>query len=123
MNSIYKERHLKKLLISVCLLFMSTSSFAAYTSAKTPIKLYGADFFYFGIEENAPSDTCDHHSRKFKLDVTENKGKNMLSLLLAAKLANKKIDIWYTASTTPGTNKDTGCTQSTMAEVFYIGIQ
>lgn len=47
---------------------------------------------------------------------------DMLSMLLAAHLAGRTINVWYTASAAPGTNKNNGCTDETMATLNRIGV-
>lgn len=94
---------------------------AEFISGSTISKLYGSTSIKFGVD-NAPSDTtCNYYGRHFYIDATNDGGKNMLSILLAAHLSGKKVDIWYRASTAPGTDETDGCTDSTIATITNIG--
>lgn len=69
-----------------------------------------------------PSNTCDNWSQHMKFDSTTDGGKNMLSVLIAAKLSERRLDLWYSASDAPGTNNTNGCTQSVMAVLTGVGL-
>ena len=110
-----------KFLIGFIVIFLSTVSEAAYVGGQSISKLYGSSAIKFGIS-NPSSDTCSYYGRQFIFDATTDKGKNILSILLAAKMANKNINVWYTASSQPGTDEKSGCNGSTLATVADIGI-
>ena len=108
--------------ILILSLFFATTVNAAWLGEKTPIYIYGSSIVSFGIANPPSKDLCSYWSRNFRFDATTEAGKNMLSILLAAKMANKKIDVWYTPSTAPGTNQANGCAHNTMAVLTNIGI-
>jgi hypothetical protein len=113
---------MKTIIVIASLLFISTAN-AGYLGGKTPLYIYGSKGVAFGIaKQNLPKDLCSYWGRQFTFDATTESGKNMLSILLAAKMANKKIDIWYRASKAPGTSHTNGCKHSTMAVLTMIGI-
>ena len=107
--------------VFVAIMALSSPGQAAYLAGQIPSMIFGASTVKFGVD-SPPSDTCDYHQRQFRFDATTVEGRNILSILLAAKMAGKQINIWYNPSTNAGTDKDTGCTESHLAEVKEIGI-
>jgi hypothetical protein len=87
-----------KFVMSLALIFVSLPSNAGYIGNQSISNLYGAGNIKFGIN-NPPSDTCGFYGRHFVFDATTKAGQNMLTILLAAKMANKNVDVWYIAST------------------------
>ncbi len=71
-----------------------SSVFGGFTMGDTIVKIYGSSEIKFGLT-NAPalSDVCTYYFRQFKFDATTPEGKNMLSILLAAHMANKPISV------------------------------
>ena len=123
----YKFNQLVELImlkiIIICFIgLLSTQCHAGYLGSTTAIKMYGAGNIHFGVENGSKSNTCDNYGRSFKFDATTEAGKNMLSILLSASLAGKKVDLWFTDSTTPGTDQTNGCVTSTMATLTSIGL-
>lgn len=100
---------------------LSFESFAGYVGNQNPISIFGSGIIKFGVD-NPPDDTCEYFNRTFKFDATTDNGRNILSFLLAAKMAGKSINIWYTPSSKPGTTSSDGCSISNMATVNEIGI-
>ena len=76
----------------------------------------------FGVNNADTTNTCSIYGRHFQFDATTEGGKNMLSILLAASMAGKKINVWYTASSAPGTNNTNGCNDSSIAVLTQIGL-
>ena len=113
---------MKKKLIALLTLCIPMVANAAYIGNQTPAKLFGAASMHFGIS-SPPADTCDYFGRHFTFDATTAGGKNMLSILVAATMAKKNIDIWYEVSTTPGTTEKNGCTYNTLAKINLIGLR
>lgn len=110
-----------KKLIFVILTLVSISSQAEHVGDQMTLGIYGGDQIRFGIT-NPPADTCSYFGRHFVFDATTEKGKNMLSILLAAEMSGREVDVWYTPSTTPGTVNGAGCGQNTLAIVTAIGL-
>jgi len=78
-------------LLLIGLLSISTACWAGgYVCCLVPQNMYGAQVFSFGVS-TPPADTCSNWSRQFIFDATTTEGKNILSILLAAKLTNTKI--------------------------------
>ncbi len=74
--------------------------------------------------DNAPTgSTCSYWGSQFHFDATTDAGRNMFSIILAAHVGNKPINIWYEASTAPSTNETTGCDRSTMAVITQVGFR
>lgn len=113
-----------KIKITILAILMSVlcgNAHAAFLSNQLPTSVFGSDDILFGFS-STPSDLCNYYERQLIFDATTDKGKNMLSILLAAKLSGKKIDVWYTPSTSQGTTHDNGCSRTTMGILTNIGI-
>jgi len=113
---------LKLVLFALMSLFLANNSYAAFLANQSATEIYGSDDILFGFS-STPSDLCKYYNRQLKFDATTEKGKNILSILLAAKMSGKRIDVWYTPSTTPGTTEANGCTRTTMGILTQIGIR
>lgn len=110
------------ILASLFLTVFSSSVFANFTSGQTPKMIYGADTIRFGVDNPPAGKVCDSYGRHFQFDATTEGGKNILSMLLAAEMADRKIDIWYIESSTPDTTHANGCVTNTMAKLLFIGL-
>ncbi len=66
--------------------------------------------------------TCSNWGEHFRFDGSTPGGKNMLSVIMAAKMADKPVNVWYTDSTNPGTDHTNGCSGSAMSILQNIGI-
>jgi len=75
----------------------------------------------FAISGNN-SGICNYWGSHFRLDANTDGGKQMYSMLLTAKAANRPINISYAASSTPNTTDANGCTQTTMARPWALTI-
>ena len=113
--------HFRKILLTIILLFTNGAT-AEYAGWRTPSLIFGSEIIRFGVD-NPPADTCDYFNRQFRFDATTEGVKNMLSILLAARLASKEIEIWYSPSSKPGTNHTNGCADTDIARVYHIGIR
>ena len=114
---------MKKLLCFSILLSISSAALADYQANVTIGRVFIANDGHvsFGTTPQAPN-TCNYYNVQFTFDSTTDGGKSMLSLLLSARMANTKIDVWYTASTLPGTDWTTGCNGSKMATATLVGL-
>ncbi len=83
--------------------------------------MLGGDFVEFAVSV-PPGNTCSSWGYHFRFDATTPGGKNMLSILLAAKMANKRVNVWYTPSSAPGTDQASGCNAGTAAVLTSIGV-
>ena len=115
-------RMIKRSVIALSIFVFSTAVMAEWTGNHTPSKIFGAKEIRFGVDNPPAGKVCDYFYRHFTFDATTEEGKNMLTILLAAEMSNRKLDIWYTLSTEPDTDNDSGCTPSTMAVVTSLGI-
>ena len=111
-----------KQLLLVSSLFLTAQVSADFVSGATNSKMYGAGGFKFAVD-NPPANTCNYHGRHFGFDATTDAGRNMLSILIAAHMSGKKVDIWFTPSVAPGTDKTSGCTPTTIARLDAVGLQ
>ena len=110
-----------RVVFTIICLFLSCTVNSAFLSNQEPLKIYGASTIRFGVD-NPSVDLCSYFQRHFTFDATTEGGKNMLSILLSAKMANRKVSLWYTSSTAPNTIETNGCTISAMAILTSIGI-
>jgi len=76
---------------------------------------------HFGLVTQLPN-TCSSWGEHFKFDATTPGGKNMLSVVMSAKLANKTVNVWYTDSSAPGADQTNGCSGSAISTLTNIGI-
>ncbi|WP_143247567.1 hypothetical protein [Agaribacterium haliotis] len=110
-----------KLLFAVIILFTASNVYANYIGQKSVTAMYGSGIIFIGVE-GAPSDTCHHYGFNFRFDARTPEGKNIFSMLLAAKMADKKINIWYSPSSQPGSDHSNGCSADAVAVLNSIGI-
>ena len=82
----------------------------------------GTNNVYVGLVA-PPADTCSTWGEHMVFDPTTDNGKAFLSALLAAQLADRTIDIWYTASSAPGSDQTNGCTGAAIAVLLQIRIR
>lgn len=102
------------------LLPISFSSNAGWAGDLEVKKMFGNSTIFFGVS-TPPSDTCDYYGRDFTFDATTEGGKNMLSMLIAAYMADKKVDVWYAPSSLPATTEKSGCNPNTIAVMTQVG--
>ena len=114
---------MKKLFLSMVALLASSSAFAGY-GIGTVDRFYADDagWVYFGTTVRL-SGTCSYFIDHFRFNGQTAGGKNMLATLMAAKVAGASVHVWFTDSTAPDTNQNTGCNSSTMAVVTGLGIR
>ncbi len=93
----------------------------SYVEGRQVRSVFGSGVIKFGVN-NPPSDTCDYYNRTFKFDSRTENGRTILSILLAAKMAGKDVNIWYSPSPKPGTSSENGCSIADMATINEIGI-
>jgi hypothetical protein len=70
-----------------------------------------------------PPGTCSgwgEHMR-FLLETEDDYAR--YSMLLTAKASGQKVDLWYNDSTSPGTDHTNGCTSSTSATLYGLGLK
>lgn len=115
---------MKKNIVLFILLFTSSVANAGFIKDQVPLKIYSnsAGVAKFGIINAPVNKTCNYFDRHFQMDVTTKAGEAMLKILISSKLSGKKINIWFTPSTTPGTTRTSGCVHESLARVTGIGI-
>lgn len=110
-----------RIAVAISLVSFSSLSWADFAGNLQIQKLFGNSKILFGVNTPPPS-TCDYFGRQFQFDATTEGGKNMLSILLAARMSGESIDIWYTPSSTPNTTEDTGCNpNNSIAVLTQVG--
>jgi len=112
-----------KYYLVIVLCFFSNMLYAGYGTGEIKRFYAGGDgSVYFGLVTQLPN-TCSNWSEHFKFDALTSGGKNMLSVLMSAKLANKRVYVWYTDSSNPGTDQTSGCSGNAISILLNIGIQ
>jgi len=112
---------MKKIFATTLVAALSSSALAEYSTGELGrIITMASGTVLFGMKVQPPN-SCNNFTEQVRFDATTQAGKNLLSSLLAAKAANRTVNIWYTASTTPGTSYPT-CNEYTMAELTSIAI-
>ena len=106
----------------VCCLLFSTAESADYAPDLEVTLIHVRDFVEFSVSV-PPGNTCSLWGYHFRFDATTPGGKNMLSILLAAKLAGKRVNVWYTPSSAPGADQTSGCNLGTAAVLTTIGLR
>lgn len=71
---------------------------------------------------NVPPAICVYYGNHFRFDGNTNGGKQMYSMLLAAKMAGKPVNLSYAGSSMSGSTEVNGCTQETMARTWSVMI-
>jgi hypothetical protein len=69
-----------------------------------------------------PANTCNEYGEYFRFDPTTTSGKNWMAIVVTAKTTGKPIDVWYKASTAPGTDSNSGCSDSTNSVLTGIAL-
>lgn len=113
---------LRTLVIFILFIFPVFANAEDYLGNAPVSKMFGAGVIMFGAENAPTGSTCSFFGRHFSFDATDESGKNMLSILLAAHISGKRVEIWYTPSTASGSNEKSGCNESSMAVLTKIGI-
>lgn len=104
------------------LLFTAQACLAEYLAGQTTSKLYGGKYFQFGVHNPPTGKVCNYFGRHFRFDATTSAGKNILSVLMAAEMADRKVDIWFSKSTAPDTDEESGCDANSLAVIYQIGL-
>lgn len=113
------DTKMKKLMSVLLLAVLPTGYASAAYVERIPerISVANSGRVMFGTS-NQPNNTCDNHSRYFRFDASTEGGKAMLAALLTAKASGSPIQIWYTPSTSPGTD----CGSGPMAIATGVGM-
>lgn len=114
---------MKRISAFLSLFFLIPKAMAGYVEGQDLNRVYVASdgFAYFGTATQ-PAATCYYFGEYFRFDIRNDTGKGMLSVLLAAKTAQKKVVIWYNDSTASGSNQTNGCWTNTLSVVTGIGV-
>ncbi|TAN52153.1 MAG: hypothetical protein EPN21_04755 [Methylococcaceae bacterium] len=99
---------IKKILAIAVGVSLSSNVMAGAYGKITVLRVFKNGYAYFG-QELQPPDTCSNFEAYFKFSPTGDYGKNMLSMLIAAKTNGAPVTVWYTKSPVPGTTETSGC--------------
>lgn len=113
---------MKKVMFGISLFVLTSLAHAEYGVGVIK-RFYAAQDgrVYFGLVTPL-ANTCSSFGEHFKFDASTPGGKNMLSTVIVAKMGEKTVNVWYTASLAPGTNETNGCNASTLSILTHIGI-
>lgn len=115
---------MKKHLLILSIAIFSTCSMADQYAGGLSIGRVRVHTEYTYIQlRPQPSQTCSNWGEHLRFENTTVAGKNFMSTLLAAKAADKKIDVWYTESDSPGTNQSNGCGSANVSILTAIAIR
>jgi|SRR5712671_2705196 len=114
---------MKKILLTCLFLLTTSECFANWVGGVElgDINVAPDGYVAVGLSTQPPG-TCTNWSWYFRFDASTPGGKNMLATLMAAKVAGKTVNIWYSDSSSPGTNQTNGCNGSTMSVLQGISI-
>ncbi len=111
-----------KYYLATVLLVFTGISYAGYGVGEIKRFFVTTDgWVYFGLVNQLPN-TCNYYGEHFKFDTSTVGGKNLLSVVMSAKLANRPVAVWYTESPSPGTNHTNGCTGNELSTLSNLGI-
>ena len=114
---------MKKTLVILLMFLLSNTALAGFSGGYVKrVYTSSSGWTYVGLTTQPP-DTCSSWGEHFKFDSSTASGKNMLSTLLAAKIAKHGIHVWYTSSTAPGTDQYSGCSHNTISNLTSVGLQ
>lgn len=114
---------MRRVFVAVLMFFVSFNGHAGYYVANVAvekIRSHTDNNTYINIPGAVPQQACSNWNAYFIYDHTTETGKQFSSILLAAIAAERKVDIWYNASSAPGTTHNNGCTSATMAVVTGV---
>lgn len=115
---------LTRIVLILLLLLVAQQAFAGGYAGGLDVRRVYVDHLgkvHFGTSSQ-PANTCSNWGEYWIFDSNTKGGKQMLSVLLSAKLTYRKIDVWYEISSMPGTNQYTGCSDDAMARAVMISI-
>ena len=69
-----------------------------------------------------PTATCLYWGSQFRFDSNKPGGQQMYAMLLTAKSSKQQVNLSYGGSSTPNTDHNNGCSESTMANVWSISL-
>lgn len=68
----------------------------------------------------SPPNVCTNYGDQLMVDNSVAYGKQVIAVVLAAQLSNRRIVVWYNDSTAPGTTETNGCTGSSLAKITGV---
>jgi len=120
---------MKKIVIALFLVLMTSGNsfaktFSGFSGGNdiTLLRVHSNGFVEFGVEQ-LMFGTCDYFGYQFRFDGNTEGGRNMFSLLLAAKNAGRKLDIWYSNSSQGGKDETNGCTLDVLSSPNSIALR
>lgn len=68
-----------------------------------------------------PEGTCNYFSSTIKFDSSTDSGKTLLTTLLTAHVAERKVDIWF--HEVPAAKAGTDCEHADLARLFMVRVK
>ncbi|HEY5603191.1 MAG TPA: hypothetical protein VIM41_08795 [Gammaproteobacteria bacterium] len=112
----------KKYTLMLALLFFSSLVSADYVGNTNIKKIRVHDTVTLVGFDPQPANTCSNWGEYIKFDHRTETGKAYLSTFLSAKMSGKPVQLWYIASSAPGTNQTNGCYDGTTSTLTGVGI-
>ena len=111
-------KKVKMLILAMFLVTLASSAYAVNYAGDLDIRRVRVvgDIVAFGTAQQ-PTQTCNYFGYYFQFDVSTFGGEKMFSIISQAKVLGKKLEVWYSPSTAPGTNYTNGCTEPAIAIV------
>ncbi len=114
---------MQKLAMLLGIILFSSNTLADYSGVRTIDRVrVDTQYVYFGVTPT-PANTCNNWGEELKFDHSTEYGKSFLSTLLSAKATNAKVDLWYHASSAPGTTQENGCGSEQVSVLTGIAIR
>ena len=116
----------KILLVSIML--VSLGAYGDWAGNRKIEKIYSFDNGSIGIQFTSIGNmkVCRSWGLHLKFDGATDAGKNMLSLLLSAKISDRFVDVGYTSNTDPsivGKDETEGCDSNNLSVLKQVTIQ
>ena len=112
----------KAALLAFACLPLAAQAAATWAYGLTIERIRLDDTYAYVKTETQPSNTCSLYGEYFMFDHTTSAGPSWLSSLMMAQAASLSLHLHYTESTTPDTDHNTGCTQSTVSKLYSLRV-
>jgi len=114
---------MKKIAMLIGIILFSSNALADFSGVRSIDRVrVDTQYVYFGATPT-PTNTCSSWGEDLKFDHTTEYGKSFLSTLLSAKATGAKVDLWYHASSAPGTTHENGCGGEQVSVMTGIAIR
>jgi len=122
-NFLARESAMKRVLLTCSILLASSQSYADWAGGVqlSEVTANPDGSVNVGLTTQ-PANTCSCWGWYFRFDASTPGGKNMLATILSAKMAGKAINVWYSVSSSPGTNQTNGCAGNAVSVLQGVSV-